>query len=51
MIIYLYNRYFFGAYHVLGGVLRPGEKAVNKANKNHTHPHTNHCSLGPYIIN
>ena len=51
MIIYLYNRYFFGAYHVLGCVLRPGEKAVNKANKNHTHPHTNHCSLGPYILN
>ena len=39
MIIYLFNRYFFDAYHVLGSVLRPGEKTVNKANKNHKHTH------------
>ena len=40
MIIYLFNRYFFDAYHVLGCVLRPGEKNSSQSKqKSQTHTH------------
>ena len=45
MITYLSNRYFFGAYHVLGSVLRPGGKTVNKASKNSC-PQRVHIGVG-----